>query len=115
MKSQNYQLVCKYFKHCTEQTCTKTVSAIENWQKLETLNLSHNQIKALPPTLCKINTLRRLFVNDNLLDFEGIPSGIGKLGNLEIFAAANNQLEMIPEGLCRYYKDFTIMFILQSV
>jgi Leucine-rich repeat (LRR) protein len=37
------------------------------------------------------------------LDFEGIPSGIGKLNNLEVFSAANNQLEMIPEGLCRYY------------
>lgn len=77
-------------------------TAIENWQKLETLNLSHNKIKALPGTLCKITALRRLFVNDNQLDFEGIPSGIGKLGNLEVFAAANNQLEMIPEGLCRY-------------
>lgn len=45
--------------------------------------------------------LRKLYVNDNLLNFDGIPSGIGKLGALEIFAAANNQLEMIPEGLCR--------------
>lgn len=78
---------------------------MENWQKLETLNLSHNKLKALPVTLCKITTLRRLFVNDNQLDFEGIPSGIGKLGNLEVFAAANNQLEMIPEGLCRYFNN----------
>jgi len=40
------------------------------------------------------------------LDFEGIPSGIGKLNNLEVFSAANNQLEMIPEGLCRYLAGF---------
>lgn len=46
--------------------------------------------------------LRRLYVNYNRLDFEGIPSGIGKLGALEVFSASNNQLEMIPEGLCRY-------------
>lgn len=42
-------------------------------------------------------------MNDNLLDFKGIPSGIGKLGRLEIFSAAHNQLEMIPEGLCRCF------------
>lgn len=40
-------------------------------------------------------------MNENQLDFEGIPSGIGKLGSLEIFSASHNQLEMIPEGLCR--------------
>ena len=52
-------------------------------------------------TLCKLSKLKKLYVNENQLDFEGIPSGIGKLGSLEIFSAADNQLEMIPEGLCR--------------
>lgn len=75
---------------------------LDYWQKLETLNLSHNKLKSLPPAICKISSLRRLYVNDNQLDFEGIPSGIGKLARLEIFSASNNQLEMIPEGLCRY-------------
>lgn len=75
--------------------------AMELWQQLETLNLSHNKLTSLPASLCKISTLRRLYLNDNKLDFEGIPSGIGKLGRLEIFSASNNQLEMIPEGLCR--------------
>lgn len=79
-----------------------SILVAENWQKLETLNVSHNKLTALPACLCKLAALRRLYVNDNLLDFEGIPSGIGKLGNLEIFSASNNQLEMIPEGLCRY-------------
>lgn len=74
---------------------------IEHLQKLETLNLSRNEIIALPQTLCKLSQLRRLYVNDNQLNFDGIPSGIGKLGNLEIFSASNNHLEMIPEGLCR--------------
>ncbi|KAB7507509.1 Protein flightless-1 [Armadillidium nasatum] len=45
--------------------------------------------------------MRRLFLNENELDFDGIPSGIGKLGKLEVFSAAHNKLEMIPEGLCR--------------
>ncbi|XP_025833718.1 protein flightless-1 [Agrilus planipennis] len=85
----------------SENEITELSTAIELWQKLQTLNLSHNKLKSLPASLCKITTLRRLYVNDNEIDFEGIPSGIGKLGLLEIFSAAYNQLEMIPEGLCR--------------
>ncbi|KRT80377.1 hypothetical protein AMK59_7406, partial [Oryctes borbonicus] len=85
----------------SENEITEISSMMENWQRLETLNVSHNKLTTLPASLCKIATLRRLYVNDNQLDFEGIPSGIGKLGLLEIFSASNNQLEMIPEGLCR--------------
>lgn len=51
--------------------------------------------------MCRLTKLRRLYINDNNLDFEGIPSGIGKLHNLEVFMAANNNLEMIPEGVVR--------------
>lgn len=40
-------------------------------------------------------------MDENELDFEGIPSGIGKLSALEVFSASSNHLEMIPEGLCR--------------
>lgn len=81
--------------------CNLLISVSENWTKVEVLNLSSNQIAALPPALCKLFNLRRLFVNNNRLDFEGVPSGIGKLSALEIFSAASNRLEMIPEGLCR--------------
>nr|CAD7425695.1 unnamed protein product [Timema monikensis] len=80
---------------------TELSQAIDQWQHLETLKLCRNKLTALPASLCKLMSLRRLYVNDNLLDFEGIPSGIGKLCSLEIFSAAHNQLEMIPEGLCR--------------
>lgn len=45
--------------------------------------------------------LKRLYVNCNQLTFGGIPAGIGKLFDLEVFEAASNNLEMIPEGLCR--------------
>lgn len=78
---------------------------IEDCQKLESLNLSYNKLNALPASLCKLSYLRRLYVNNNELDFDGIPSGIGKLGALEIFSASNNHLEMIPEGLCRLFID----------
>ncbi|KAL1488438.1 hypothetical protein ABEB36_014910 [Hypothenemus hampei] len=85
----------------SENEITELSSAMDSWQNLETLNLSHNKLTSLPSALCKLQCLRRLYVNDNQLDFEGIPSGIGKLGALEIFSAAHNHLEMIPEGLCR--------------
>lgn len=45
--------------------------------------------------------LKKLYINSNQLDFEGIPASIGKLFELEVFSAANNNLETIPEGLCR--------------
>lgn len=76
-------------------------SGVEFWQKLETVNLARNKLKSLPASLCKLQKLRRLYLNDNQLDFDGIPSGIGKMCSLEIFSASNNRLEMIPEGLCR--------------
>ena len=53
-------------------------------------------------SLCKLTSLRKLYLNSNQLDFNGIPAGIGKLFNLEVFSAANNNLETIPEGVCRY-------------
>lgn len=74
---------------------------IEVWQELEVLQLSDNELTALPASLCKLSSLKRLYVNYNKLDFDGIPSGIGKLSALEVFSACGNLLEMIPEGLCR--------------
>ncbi|CAG2120477.1 unnamed protein product, partial [Medioppia subpectinata] len=73
----------------------------EEWPQLEVLNVSRNKLNSLPNALCKLTNLRRLYVNDNHLDFEGIPGGIGKLYNLEVFMAANNNLELIPEGVVR--------------
>ncbi|ESO95866.1 hypothetical protein LOTGIDRAFT_175078, partial [Lottia gigantea] len=73
---------------------------VDVWTNLETLNLSRNNIKSLPTSLHKLSSLKKLYVNCNELDFEGIPASIGKLHNLEIFSAAKNNLEMIPEGLC---------------
>lgn len=85
----------------SENDIQELSAEVELWQKLETLNLSRNSIAALPSTICKLTQLRRLYINDNKLDFDGIPSGIGKLCSMEIFSASNNQLEMVPEGLCR--------------
>nr|XP_056722154.1 protein flightless-1 homolog [Euleptes europaea] len=77
---------------------------IDQWTRLETLNLSRNQLTSLPSAICKLIKLKKLYLNSNKLDFDGIPSGIGKLANLEEFMAANNNLELIPESLCRCAK-----------
>lgn len=65
---------------------TDLSSEVEFWKKLEVLNLSRNKLTALPQLICKLSQLRRLYLNDNQLDFDGIPGGIGKLCNLEIFS-----------------------------
>ncbi|CAB3227143.1 unnamed protein product [Arctia plantaginis] len=96
-----YSLLSLKRLNLSDNEITEISAAMDNWQKLESLNLSRNNLTALPASMCKLQNLRRLHVDDNKLDFEGIPSGIGKLGSLEVFSAANNVLEMIPEGLCR--------------
>ncbi|XP_053966666.1 protein flightless-1 [Anastrepha obliqua] len=85
----------------SDNAITELSSNIEYWQKIEVLNLSRNLLTTLPAAICKLIHLRCLYLNDNRLDFDGIPSGIGKLCSLETFSASNNVLEMIPEGLCR--------------
>ena len=57
---------------------------------------------AIQSAICKLSKLKKLYVNSNKLDFDGVPSGVGKLVSLTEFMAANNNLELIPEGLCRW-------------
>ncbi|KRY42249.1 Protein flightless-1 -like protein, partial [Trichinella spiralis] len=76
----------------------------ECWPKLEVLNLSRNKLTALPDLLTRMQNLKKLYVNENQLTFDGVPTGIGKLINLEIFQAAHNRLELVPEGVCRCVK-----------
>lgn len=58
-------------------------------------------VPLLQSAICKLTKLKKLYLNSNKLDFDGLPSGIGKLTSLEEFMAANNNLELIPESLCR--------------
>ncbi|XP_064135447.1 protein flightless-1 homolog isoform X4 [Loxodonta africana] len=83
---------------------TELSLCIDQWTHIETLNLSRNQLTSLPSAICKLTKLKKLYLNSNKLDFDGLPSGIGKLASLEEFVAANNNLELIPESLCRCTK-----------
>ncbi|XP_077019526.1 protein flightless-1 homolog isoform X2 [Tamandua tetradactyla] len=83
---------------------TELSLCIDQWVHVETLNLSRNQLTSLPSAICKLTKLKRLYLNSNKLDFDGLPSGIGKLASLEEFMAADNSLELIPESLCRCTK-----------
>lgn len=76
----------------------------EYLKQLEILNLSRNQITTLPSSISKLSRLRRLYLCGNRLDFDGIPSSVGKLGYLEVFTASGNNLEMVTEGLFRCCK-----------
>ncbi|KAK2175165.1 hypothetical protein NP493_747g01024 [Ridgeia piscesae] len=80
---------------------TELSSLIDTWANLEFLNLSRNKLTELPNSLCRLTSLRKLYVNSNQIDFNGIPASIGKMHDLEIFSIANNNLETIPEGVCR--------------
>ncbi len=61
------------------------------------MNLSRNQLRSLPPSICLLPCLRRLFVDSNNLESEGLPADLGRLPALEIFSASDNKLETIPD------------------
>ncbi|XP_050429442.1 protein flightless-1 [Adelges cooleyi] len=96
-----YTLINLKRLNLSSNVITELSLALEVWQELEVLQLSDNELTSLPSSLCKLSNLKRLYINYNKLNFDGIPSGIGKLSALEVFSACGNILEMIPEGLCR--------------
>lgn len=86
---------------------------------LELLNLSHNQLINLPAGLARLSKLRKLFINDNQITFTGLPSGVSRLNDLEVFNASNNLLENIPEGMSRVFskikKNLLILHVLKDM
>lgn len=72
---------------------------VDCWPQLEVLNLSRNRLISLPSFITRLSKLKKLYVDSNQLTFNGIPPGIGKLSQLEVFSASENQLENIPEGI----------------
>lgn len=67
------------------------------WSKLETVNLSRNQLRSLPPSICLLTCLRRLYLDSNNLEGNCLPADLGRLPALEVFSASDNKLETIPD------------------
>lgn len=50
-----------------------------DWPLLAILNVSSNRLKSLPSTISQCVKLRRLYLDNNRLTFDGIPPAIGRL------------------------------------
>ncbi|TKR57749.1 hypothetical protein L596_030409 [Steinernema carpocapsae] len=74
------------------------------WPDLETLNVSFNTLKRIPDAIVKQQKLQKFYASGNQLTFDGLPSGLGKLLQLEIMHLSYNALELIPEGISRCVK-----------
>ncbi|XP_052414885.1 volume-regulated anion channel subunit LRRC8E-like [Carassius gibelio] len=70
---------------------------ISKLRALETLDLSWNKIRSLPPRLCYCTKLRHLDLSHNQL--ASLPSEIGILQSLQFLSLAFNSLESLPEEL----------------
>jgi hypothetical protein len=61
---------------------------------LETLNLSGNQLSALPDDLPRLHKLRVIFCSDNL--FTDVPEVLGRCANLSMIGFKANQINRFP-------------------
>uniref|UniRef100_A0A182NPE7 Disease resistance R13L4/SHOC-2-like LRR domain-containing protein n=1 Tax=Anopheles dirus TaxID=7168 RepID=A0A182NPE7_9DIPT len=66
---------------------------------LETLDLSENALRHLPPTLGQLRRLSKLLLNGNYL--HQLPSEIGHLHKLEVLDVRKNRLTSVPIQLSR--------------
>lgn len=69
-------------------------SSIVHLRRLETLNLSSNQLVSLPTEIGKLQALRVVDVSDNQLTH--LPSSIGELRVLEQLGARRNRITVFP-------------------
>ncbi|CAG9830763.1 unnamed protein product [Diabrotica balteata] len=63
-------------------------------KSLQILNLSHNKLEYVPRQISHLSQLDTLNLNNNCL--KKLIPGIGKLRNLKIFNASNNELSTLP-------------------
>lgn len=71
---------------------------IQNFKKLETLDLSNNKIKTIPDVLKTITTLKTLNLNENIIEI--FPISICKIKNLCYLELSFNKIPMIPNEIC---------------
>lgn len=69
---------------------------IANFINLIHLDLSHNQLTYLSPTIVQLTSLRSLNIRCNRLDSESIPKDFGLLQSLEMLNVGGNALDEFP-------------------
>ncbi|XP_051017186.1 leucine-rich repeat and calponin homology domain-containing protein 4 isoform X2 [Acomys russatus] len=81
--------------------------ALGNLTALTYLNLSRNQLSALPPYICQL-PLRVLIVSNNKLG--ALPPDISTLGSLRQLDVSSNELQSLPVELCslRSLRDLNV-------
>ncbi|KAL6034926.1 hypothetical protein STEG23_029352 [Scotinomys teguina] len=81
--------------------------ALGNLTALTYLNLSRNQLSALPPYICQL-PLRVLIVSNNKLG--ALPPDISTLGSLRQLDVSSNELQSLPAELCslRSLRDLNV-------
>jgi small GTP-binding protein len=72
---------------------------ISQLSHLRQLDLSTNQLSELPPEIGQLINLERLDLHDNQLS--ELPLGIGKLSNLQLLDVRRNQLRSLPPEIGR--------------
>jgi len=71
---------------------------LANHQTLEELNLGYNELSELPTSLGDILSLKRIWLEDNLLGPK-FPSSLLKLTNLTTLTLSGNHIQEIPETI----------------
>ena len=66
-------------------------------KKLENIQLSQNQLRALPSSFSHLTGLRQLVLSNN--QFATIPSVVLKLPNLQLLDLSSNQITEIPDQI----------------
>lgn len=81
-------------------------SSLFSYMFLEKLYLSHNKLKALPPTIGKLRKLSHLDLSGN--DISELPEEIGMLSNLKKLYLFDNNIRTLPYEMGYLYRLDTL-------
>ena len=68
------------------------------------IDLSHNKLKLVPPSLTRMLRVTRLCASNNLLRIEGIPTNLNKMFNITVLDLSINKLDAFPFAICKLKK-----------
>ncbi|KAG8230584.1 hypothetical protein J437_LFUL004497 [Ladona fulva] len=67
------------------------------------LDLSHNKLKYVPETICRLKSLMTLKLDFN--ELTELPSGLGTLPNLRLLSVSSNSLHFLPGSLKKLHLE----------